>query len=355
MKRLPTILSASLLICSVFTALADKIDDEVKGEMERRHIQGLALGVIHRGKQIKSAEYGLANIELNVKVDKETAFEVGAVTTQFTAAGILLLMQDGKLSLDDEISKYLRKTPATWNGITIRELLTQSSGIKSFISVSNGIGFDLSDHLTQAQFIAKVADWPLAYKVGTTNAYSATGFKLLEFVIENVSGTTYWDFLDSRIFQPLGMNQSGNRDPVKLIPHRAAGYELLKNKTVVNRTTALSDMGGAGAMITSVPDMFKWDDALNSERILTSASKQLMWTQADLRNGRTGLYGLGCRVDKSGVFRVTFYSGATAGFSGAYMRIPELGLGIIVFTNTGESGAGIAICRAISNSYLEGN
>lgn len=353
MKSLPTVLSCALLLCFGTTLCADKIDDDVKVEMERRHIQGLALGVIHRGKHIKTAEYGFANLELDVKVDKDTAFEIGAVTTQFTTAGILLLMQDGKLSLDDEISVHLRRTPETWKGITIRDLLTQSSGIKGFTVVSNGLGFEMRTRLNQQQFIKKTGEWALAFKTGTTNSYSSTGFRLLEFIIENASGTDYWDFLQTRIFRPLGMTQSGDRDPVKLISHRAAGYEILKNKSVINRTTDLTDMGGAGSMITSVQDMFKWDDALNSEVVLNSSAKQLMWTLIDLKNGQPGLFGLGCRIEKKGVFRLVYYSGATAGFSGAYMRIPELGLGIVVLTNTGETGAGFGICRTIANSYLE--
>jgi D-alanyl-D-alanine carboxypeptidase len=352
MKWFPTAICMAFLCLFPTRILADAIDDFVYAEIKKRQIQGLALGVIHRGREIKTAEYGLANVELNTKVNKDTVFEIGAVTTQFTTAGILILMQDGKLSLDDEISRHLSNTPPAWRGITIRDLLTQSSGLKNFTALTNG--FELTKHLTQAEFIGKIADFPLSPKAGETNIYCSTGFRLLEFIIENASGKNYWDFLDTRIFQPLGMRNSGDREPTRIIANRADGYEILKNGTLSNRDSDLTDMGGAGAMTTCIRDMLKWDDALNTEKILSTASKQLMWTQVDLPNGKKGTFGLGCRVERNGVFRLVYYSGSTSGFSCAYMRVPELGLGIVVLTNTGEAGTAISISRMIANSYLEG-
>src|SRR5882757_847753 len=144
------------LIAGLFftwNCLADPVDDLVKSEMAKHQIPGLALKVTQHGKEARTAAYGFANLEWNVPVTPETVFEIGSVTKQFTAACIMLLVEDGKLSLDDKISQHLQNTPTSWNEITIRHLLTHTSGIKNYTGLE---GFELARHLTQAQFIAKI-------------------------------------------------------------------------------------------------------------------------------------------------------------------------------------------------------
>src|ERR1051325_2815205 len=164
MKRLLLALS---IICagwvSIHPARADRVDEYIRGEMKQHRIPGLALNIIQNGRAAKTAAYGLANVELNVPVKLETVFEIGSITKQFTAAGVLLLAQEGKLSVNDKISQHLQHTPESWKDVTVRHLLTHTSGIMSYTGLD---GFELRRHLTQEQFIAAIGARPLEFQPG---------------------------------------------------------------------------------------------------------------------------------------------------------------------------------------------
>jgi len=189
MKRLFCIsaLLVTVLLASRITR-ADQVDDYLKSQMKQHRIPGLTLEIIRDGNAIKTAAYGLANIELSVPAKPKTVFEIGSLTKQFTAAGILLLAQEGKLSVDDKISQHLKDTPAAWANVTIRHLLTHTSGIKSYTGLE---GFQLRRHLTQAQFIKAIGRERVEFQPGDSWEYSNTGFSLLGYIIENVSGRNY--------------------------------------------------------------------------------------------------------------------------------------------------------------------
>src|SRR5438034_7116456 len=282
----------SLCLSGLFVASmaqADRVDDYVKSEMGQRRIPGVALTIIQNGKAVKTATYGLANLELSVPVKPETVFEIGSITKQFTAAGILLLAQEGKLSVEDKISQHLNHVPAAWSNITVRHLLTHTSGIKSYTGLS---GFELTRHLSQEQFIKTIGTHPLEFQPGESWKYSNTGFNLLGFIIENVSGTNYWHFLRERIFKPLQMNCTTDRFPGAILPDRADGYEQT-NHVLINRDYDLTDVFSAGAIASTVGDLAKWNAALEGEALLSTASKEQMWTPARLNNGKTTKYGFG--------------------------------------------------------------
>jgi CubicO group peptidase (beta-lactamase class C family) len=170
---------------------ADPADEYVHREMQQHRIPGLSLAVIQTNQVVKQAAYGLANVELRVATTPDTAFEIGSLTKQFTAACILLLVQDGKLSLDEKIGSHLSWTPQSWSNITVRHLLTHTSGIKSYTGLD---GFELRRHLTQDQFIHAIAAYPLEFQPGDAWKYCNTGYNLLGFIIENVGKMDYWDF-----------------------------------------------------------------------------------------------------------------------------------------------------------------
>ena len=146
------------------------------------------------------------------------------MTQQFTAACSLRLVEEGKLSLDDKISRHLTNTPASWTNVTIRHLLTHTSGIKNYTGLD---GFELSRHLTQGQFIARIGELPLVFGPGEKFSYCNTGYNLLGFIIENASGKKYWSFLSEKILSPLEMSATTNREPSRILKLRAAGYERL--------------------------------------------------------------------------------------------------------------------------------
>ncbi len=265
-------------------ALGDAVDDLVRDQMNRHPIPGLALEIIQNGKPTKIAGYGLANLEWSTPATPETVFEIGSITKQFTAAAILLLAQEGKLSVDDRISKYIKDMPESWTNITLRHLLTHTSGIKNYTTLD---GFELTRHLTQAQFVRKMGGYPLDFAPGEKWSYCNSGFNLLGFVIENVSGEDYWRFMRERIFGPLGMSSTTNRDPSGIIRLRASGYETNGAGHYVNRDYDLTDVFSAGAIVSTVGDLARWNAALDSEQLLTEASKEAMWTPVRLNDGST--------------------------------------------------------------------
>ena len=316
-------------------ASADRIDDYIKDEMAKRRIPGVALKVIRDGKPIKTAAYGLANLELEVQVKPDTVFEIGSVTKQFTAACILILQQDGRLSVEDKISQYLKNVPDSWTNITIRHLLTHTSGIKSYTGLT---GFELTRRLTQERFINNLGTHPLEFQPGDSFKYCNSGYSLLGYIVENVSGKSYWNLLAERILQPLDMTAMTNREPSVVIPNRASGYEQT-NKMHINRDYDLTDVFAAGAIVSTVGDLAKWDAALETEKILTAASKEQMWTPARLNNGEPTKYGFGWYVEALEGHRNVGHGGSTSGFSASIQRFPEDKLTVIILTNTDEQVA----------------
>jgi CubicO group peptidase (beta-lactamase class C family) len=329
--------------------MADGVDDLVQNEMRQHPIPGLALEIIQNGKPAKIAGYGVANLEWHTPVTPETVFEIGSVTKQFTTAGILLLAQEGKLSLEDKVSRHLRDTPESWANITLRHLLTHTSGLKNYTGLD---GFELTRHLTQAQFISRIGRERLDFQPGEKWSYCNTGFNLLGYVIENVSGQGYWLFMRERIFGPLGMSSTTNRDPRNIIPGRASGYETDHAGHYVNRDYDLTDIFSAGAIISTVGDLAKWNAALDQQKLLTAAMEQAMWTPVRLNDGTTHAYGMGWFLDPLQGRQNIGHSGSTSGFSASLQRFPEAGLAVIVLTNSDETGVATKLAKEIALAYL---
>jgi CubicO group peptidase (beta-lactamase class C family) len=349
MKRILLAAACWLLaLCTASPARADRVDDYIKSEMATHQIPGAVLTIIKNGKAVKTSAYGLANVELNVPARPETVFEIGSLTKQFTAAGILLLAQEGKLSVDDKISQHLQNTPPAWSNITVRHLLTHTSGIKSYTSLD---GFELTRHLTQEQFLKTIGAQPLDFQPGESWKYCNTGFSLLGYIIENVSGKPYWEFMGERIFRPLGMSHTTDRQPGTIIPNRADGYEHSK-QGLINRAYDLTDIFAAGAIATTVGDLAKWNAALECDCPLNTTSKQQMWTPALLNSGQATKYGFGWFVGSLQGHKNIGHGGSTSGFSSTLQRFPDDKLAIIILTNTDESIA-TTLAEKIATFYLK--
>jgi CubicO group peptidase (beta-lactamase class C family) len=330
-----------------YDSRADEVDDFIRPEMAKHRIPGVALAVVRAGKPQKIAAYGLANVELDVPVSPDTVFEIGSITKQFTAAAILLLQQQGKLSVDDSINRYLPFTPPQWEEITIRHLLSHTSGIKNYTGLD---GFEVRRHLSPEQFIREIAAYPLDFAPGHSWKYCNTGYNLLGFIIEKASGKNYWEFLSERIFRPLGMNATTNRLPALVITNRAAGYEQT-NHIWINRDNDLTDVFSAGAIISTVGDLVKWDVALDGDQLLTRQSKELMWTPGTQGGGKQLHYGLGWSIESFKGHSNIGHGGSTSGFSASLQRFPDQKLTVIVLTNTGEEIA-TPLAMRIAGFYL---
>ncbi|HNQ74835.1 MAG TPA: serine hydrolase domain-containing protein [Verrucomicrobiota bacterium] len=341
------------LFCSVLLFVggrlpADPVADYLQAQMAEHRIPGLALTVLRHGERIRTLTYGWADVEQQVPVRPETVFEIGSLTKQFTAAGILLLVQDHQLSVDDRINLYLPDPPPSWSAITIRHLLTHGSGIRSYTGLT---GFELTRHLTQTQFIAALRDLPLDFVPGTAYAYCNSGYSLLGYIIENVSGTNYWSFMRTRIFQPLEMHATTDRLPRTIIPHRAHGYEQT-NRVWINRDYDLTDIFAAGAIVSTLGDLARWSVALDGEQLLSATSKTAMWTAGANTKARATQYGFGWSLDRVAGHRVIGHGGSTSGFSASHQRFPDDDLVVIVLTNTDEQIA-TTLARKVATFYFQ--
>jgi D-alanyl-D-alanine carboxypeptidase len=315
----------------------------LKTETAAHHVTGLACLVLKDGKPAVRYFAGNANLEWPSAVDGRTVFEIGSISKQFTAACILLLAQEGKLSLDDPIEKFLTNTPPAWRDVTVRQLLCHTAGLPTYDTLD---GFQMRHQLTQAQFIARLAAHPMKFAPGTDWAYCNAAFNLAGYIVENVSGENYWEFLQRRIFDPLQMVNSGRRDPSLIIPHRAAGYVYSPTKgTLSNRDDDVTDLFAAGAIVSTADDLAKWDLGLLAGNVLRKPWSDLWWTPSKLNNGsaldfkwqgRAMSYGLGWFIDDVNGHRDIGHTGITSGFSAANELFPEDHLAIIILSNTDE-------------------
>jgi D-alanyl-D-alanine carboxypeptidase len=327
---------------------ADAADALIQQEMEKHQVAGLALTVIKDGQPIKTQCYGVANLEWNVPVTTDTVFEIGSITKQFTAACILLLVQDGKLSVDDLISQHLKNTPPSWAKITVRNLLSHTSGIPNYTTLD---GFELRNRLTQEQFIKLLGAHPLDFQPGDSWSYCNSGFNLLGYIVENVSGENYWTFLHERILKPAAMIATQNRTPGVVIPKRAAGYEMA-NHIPINRDYDVTDLFSAGAIVSTLDDMTKWNAALDGDKLLNDASKQLWWTPNKLNDGKMKDYGFGWFLNTFEGHKNIGHGGSTSGFSATIQKFPDDHLAIIILTNANELDVSSGIAKEIAKLYL---
>ncbi len=271
--------------------------------------------------------FGAANREWDIPNAPDTKFRLGSITKQFTATAILQLAEAGKLSVDDPVSKYYADAPAAWSKVTLKHLLTHSSGIPSYTAIPGFFGKDSKLPRTPEDLIKLTRDKPLEFEPGSKYAYDNTGYIILGYIIEKVSGQPYADYVAQHIFQPLGMKNTGYDVSSQILPKRAAGYQPGKGGWQNTDYLDMTVPYAAGSLYSTVDDLLIWDRALATGKILTEASRQAMWT--DYGNH----YGFGWSIgEQSGHQRIA-HGGSVNGFSTAFNRYPKDGLVAIVLSN----------------------
>lgn len=335
-----------LLLALSVAVHADKVDDYVKAQMERQHVPGVSIVVIKDQKIVKSMGYGLANVELNVAATPDTVYKIGSVSKQFLAAGIMLLVQDGKISLDDNIGKFLDGAPDAWKPITIRHLLTHTSGI-----VREAPGFDPLKIQNDADVIKTAYSLPLRFTPGEKYEYCNVGYFTLAEIIHKVSGKPWGDFLRERVFAPLEMNATRTTNMTELVPNRANGY-IWRNGKLQNAGIYFA-VRPSGAFLSTVLDLAKWDAALNSGKLLNQSTLDQMWTPVKLNNGATHPYGFGWELAPVAGHKQVNHGGSLPGFRAQLARFVDDKLTVVVLTNgDNANAAGIAI--GVANFYIPG-
>lgn len=318
------------------TSPDDAVDRYIQAEMHKRHIPGLALLVARDGKVIRVQGYGFSNLELQVPVKPETIFQSGSMGKQFTATAVMMLVEQGKVALDDPLTRYFPDAPAAWRQVTVRNLLSHTGGFGDYPDK-----FDFRRDYTEDDLLKIVESIPLASAPGTKYAYSNLGFLTLGILIHRVSGEFYGDFLQQRVFQPLGMNTTRIISEADLVPNRSAGYRLVdgqwKNQEWVSPTLNTT---ADGALYFSILDLAKWDAALYTEQLLKRSSLDQMWTVAKYKNGEanSGNYGFGWFINSIHGHRVIEHEGQWQGFNTNISRYVDDKLTVVVLTNLSRSG-----------------
>jgi len=303
--------------------------------MARQHIPGLALLVSRGGQVVRAQGYGWANVELQVPVKAETIFQSGSVGKQFTATAVMMLVDEGKIALDDPLIKYFPDGPASWKRVTIRELLSHTAGFTDYPK-----NFDMRKDYTEAEMLRIVESIPPAFPAGTSWSYSNLGYLTLGILIHKVTGEFYGDFLRERIFQPLGMNTTRIISEADIVPNRSSGYRLvhgeLKNQEWVSPTVNTT---ADGSLYFSILDLAKWDAALYTDQLLKPSSLEQMWTVTKLRDGKpnSGPYGFGWFVETKNGHRVVEHEGQWQGFETEISRYLDDQLTVVVLTNLDEA------------------
>ncbi len=309
-----------------------RIDSAVRAAIEAHHIPGLQIAVVKYGLVLKKANYGYENLEDRVPVTDSTRFAIASMSKAFTCAGILLLMEDGKLNIDDFIGKYLDSLPASWSGITLRMLMNHSSGLWDDWDNKDDIFFYTNN--TDSSFLAAFKTRPLKFRPGQGSSYSCGPF-LLGLVIAKVSGESYPDFMKHRIFDKLGMTNSCINNADSIINNRAAGYILIDSTIVHGRQiSAAAQARGDVGVLTTITDMLKWYSALQDTSLLKQSSIDLMFSPGLLNDSSKIAYGLGwylgpfrdhALISHTGTFRT--------GYSSVMDMYPEDHVGIIILSN----------------------
>ncbi|HEY3515577.1 MAG TPA: serine hydrolase, partial [Gammaproteobacteria bacterium] len=324
---------ASLLLPAVaFAQDVARMDALVSARVADKSFMGAVL--VARGDQvILSKGYGFANLEWNLPNTPSTKFRLGSITKQFTAAAILLLAEQGKLSLDDPLKKHWPNAPPAWGAVTIFHLLTHSSGIPSFTSGAEFLQWKLQPS-TPEQTIAHVRDQPLEFTPGDRMSYSNSGYVLLGMIVERVSGKSYAEYLRDSIFKPLGMNDTGYDVSATILPQRAAGYSPgFSNAPYTDMTVP----HGAGGLYSTTEDLLRWTQGLFGGRLLSAASLEKMTTPY------RGDYAFGVSVTSMSGRKTISHGGGIEGFNTQLNYYPDSQVTVAVLANVnGQAPAQLA-------------
>jgi CubicO group peptidase (beta-lactamase class C family) len=338
-------LACWLLFFLATAASADAVDTYLRAEMANQRLPGLAVAVLRDGKPVSVRTLGVANIELKVPVTRDTVFKIGSVSKQFIATGIMLLVRDGKVRLDDPLAKYFDDAPEAWKPITLRQLLSHTSGL-----VRESPGFDGLKAQSDADVIRKAYEVPLQSAPGEKWAYCNLGYFILAETIHRVSGQPWPQFMTERVFKPLGMTATRTTDTLDIVPHRANGYLYRDNEQ--HNVGPLLALRPSGAFLSTITDLMKWEAALHDGVVLSKEEQAQMLTPMKLTDGSATRYGFGWMLDDVRGHHRVHHGGTLPGFRAEFSRYDD-SLGVIVLVNA-DSARTDAIALEVANYYIRG-
>ena len=301
--------------------IASQLDALVSASFDARHAGAVVL--VKRGDRVLLRKaYGMADLELGVPMRPELIFKLGSLTKQLTAAAIMILVDRGRLSLQDDVHKLIPELPRKLPVITIEQLLTHTSGIPSYTE-QPAFARRSREALTHEELVATFKDLPLDFSPGEKWRYSNSGYYLLGMVIEKISGMSYAKFLDANIFAPLAMTHSRYDDGKQLVVGRVSGYDRAGDQLTHAEPISMTAPFAAGGLISNVDDLARWDRAISDGKLLAPRSWERVFTAAKLEDGSSTHYGFGWTIGQWQGHRMLSHGGAIPGFSAAIVRLPE--------------------------------
>jgi D-alanyl-D-alanine carboxypeptidase len=324
-----------LLVLLPLAAIADvaKDLDRIFSESYAADEPGAAVIVIKDGQTVLRKAYGMADLEHGVALAPDMVFRLGSITKQFTAVAILMLAEEGKLKVSDDITQHLPGYPTPGKTITVEHLLTHTSGIPSYTGIAGWIEDKIRLDLSVEEMLDAWDDLELEFDPGSEFRYNNSGYFMLGAIVEAVSGMDYETFVEERIFKTLGMTHSYYGHHAEIIPKRARGYSHDGDGYVNARFLDMGQPYAAGSLLSTVDDLVKWDAALYTDKLLPAAALQRAWTSYKLADGEETGYGYGWAVGNHNGNEVIHHDGGIFGFSTDAIRIPEEKIYVAVLSN----------------------
>ncbi len=310
-----------------------QLDTFIEREMRDEKVPGVSVAILRKGEIVVAKGYGQADVENNVPVTTETIFQSGSVGKMFTAAAVMSQVEQGRMGLDDPVSKYVPDAPASWRTMTIRHLLTHTSGVANY-----GSDFDYRRDYTDDELVKIAAAMPLDFAPGARWSYSNTGYALLGILVKKATGKSYLEILDTEIFKPLGMKTARGISDGDIVLHRASGYKLvdgaLKNQDFVSPTM---NSTADGSLYLSLDDMIAWARGVEQGKVLSPASWKQIYTPVRLNSGKPYPYGFAWNLNMAGGKPRYHHGGAWQGFRTYYSRYLGDDLSVVLLTNSAET------------------
>lgn len=349
-----TILRFSIIALLVFQTgfsqnLEAKIDSLISVKFKAENPGGVFLAV-KKGKVLYRKAFGMADLELNVKMKPEFVFEIGSMTKQFTAVSILILAEQGKIKLEDEITKFIPDYPTNGNKITLHHLLTHTSGIKDFTSMK-AIKNIAREDLSPKELVDFFKNEPIDFKPGEQYKYCNSGYVLLGYIIEIVSGESYKDFVAKNIFQKAGMKNTFYASHEHIIKNRVSGYRD-KEGFVNANYISFSIPYASGAVMSTVDDLLKWQNALDANILLKKEFREKAFVNYQLNNGTRIDYGYGWHLEKVRNKIVREHGGSIFGFKSMGIYVPEDEIYVVGLSNC-ECNSPTALVKDIALQLME--
>ncbi len=330
-----------------------QVDSFIHQQMRDKHIPALSFAVMRDDKLLYTNSYGYSNLEHKVPAINETVYSIMSITKSFTAIATMMLVEEGKLSLEDPIGKFFNDLPSAWKKISIRQLLNHTAGIRGFVGdtqIPCSVGKHVRDYV-RGDMLKEVACLPLDFTPGEQWSYGDTNFYLLGMLVEKLTGKTYEQFVHERIFLPLEMSHSRGLSYTDLIPNRADGYAY-KDGSYYTRRFETDEFANAG-ILSNVLDMIKLHHAFTSDIILKKSTWQQMWKKAMLNNGEVVNFGLGFGLTPfQGKRRVGHYGGGGLGFAGGISHFLDENLTVVLLTNTDHPDIGTLV-NTVASFYFK--